>query len=98
MARTETKPIKIEVDATTRVSGLFTQCEKSTALYVFAPGAGAGITHSFMEEIASGLAERGVATLRYQFPYMERGSSLSDPPSVCHAAGRAAGGGARRRM
>jgi predicted alpha/beta-hydrolase family hydrolase len=98
MARAETKPITIEVDATTRVSGLFTQCEKSTALYVFAPGAGAGITHSFMEEIAAGLAERGVATLRYQFPYMERGSSRTDPPPVCHATVRAAVEEAKRLL
>src|SRR3954470_16230094 len=90
MARAETKPITIEVDATTRVSGLFTQSEKSTSLYVFAPSAGAGITHSFMEEVAAGLAERGVATLRYQFPYMERGSGRTDPPPVCHATVRAA--------
>lgn len=98
MASAETKPIKIEVDATTRVSALFTQCEKSTALYVFAPGAGAGITHAFMEEIACGLAERGVATLRYQFPYMERGSSRTDPPPICHATVRAAVEEAKRLM
>src|SRR5262245_25466294 len=76
--------------ATTQVSGLFTQGAKSRALYVFAPGAGAGITHSFMEEIANGLAEREVATLRYQFPYMERGSGRPDPPPICHATVRAA--------
>ena len=98
MARAETKPITIEVDATTRVSGLFTQSEKSTSLYVFAPGAGAGITHSFMEEVAAGLAERGVATLRYQFPYMERGSGRTDPPPVCHATVRAAVEEAKRLM
>ena len=98
MARAETKPITIEVDATQRVSGLFTQSEKSTSLYVFAPGAGAGITHSFMEEVAAGLAERGVATLRYQFPYMERGSGRTDPPPVCHATVRAAVEEAKRLM
>jgi uncharacterized protein len=57
---------------------------------VFAPGAGAGITHVFMEDVAAGLAERDVATLRYQFPYMERGSGRPDPPPVCHATVRAA--------
>jgi predicted alpha/beta-hydrolase family hydrolase len=98
MASAETKPITIEVDATTRVSGLFTQSEKSTSLYVFAPGAGAGITHSFMEDVAAGLAERGVATLRYQFPYMERGSGRTDPPPVCHATVRAAVEEAKRLM
>jgi uncharacterized protein len=98
MGRAESKPIAIEVDATTRVSGLFTQSEKSTALYVFAPGAGAGIRHSFMEDIAAGLAERGVATLRYQFPYMERGSGRPDPPPVCHATVRAAVEEAKRLL
>jgi len=90
MGTAETKPITIEVDAATRVSGLFTQGPKSRALYVFAPGAGAGITHSFMEDVAAGLAEREIATLRYQFPYMERGSGRPDPPPVCHATVRAA--------
>lgn len=90
MGRAETKPITVAVDAATRVSGLFTQGAKSRALYVFAPGAGAGIRHSFMEEVAAGLAEREIATLRYQFPYMERGSGRPDPPPICHATVRAA--------
>jgi len=98
MTRAETKPITIAVDAATQVSGLFTQCEKSTALFVFAPGAGAGITHSFMEDVAAGLAERGIATLRYQFPYMERGSGRPDPPPICHATVRAAVEEAKRLM
>lgn len=90
MSRPEAKPMTIAIDATTRVSALFNQPAKSRALYVFAPGAGAGITHSFMEEIAAGLAERDIASLRYQFPYMERGSGRTDPPPVCHATVRAA--------
>jgi predicted alpha/beta-hydrolase family hydrolase len=90
MGRAETKPVSVAVGAATRVSGLFTQGSKSSALYVFAPGAGAGITHSFMEDVANGLAEREIATLRYQFPYMERGSGRPDPPPVCHATVRAA--------
>ena len=98
MTRAETKPITIAVDAATPVSGLFTQCENSTALFVFAPGAGAGITHSFMEDVAAGLAERGISTLRYQFPYMERGSGRPDPPPVCHATVRAAVEEAKRLM
>jgi predicted alpha/beta-hydrolase family hydrolase len=72
------------------VSGLFTRGPKTTALYVFAPGAGAGITHSFMEDVAVGLAEREIATLRYQFPSRERGSGRPDPPPICHATVRAA--------
>jgi predicted alpha/beta-hydrolase family hydrolase len=98
MSRAETKPMTIEVDATTRVSALFNQCAKKRALYVFAPGAGAGITHAFMEENAAGLAERDIASLRYQFPYMERGSSRTDPPPVCHATVHAAAREAARLL
>jgi predicted alpha/beta-hydrolase family hydrolase len=90
MGQAETKPIAVAVDAATRVSGLFSHGPKTDALFVFAPGAGAGITHAFMEAIAAGLAERDIATLRYQFPYMERGSGRPDPPAVCHATVRAA--------
>jgi predicted alpha/beta-hydrolase family hydrolase len=57
---------------------------------VLAHGAGAGMTHPFMADIAKGLAERGVATLRYQFPYMEQGSRRPDAPNVAHATVRAA--------
>ena len=55
------------------------------ACYVLAHGAGAGMNHRFMAAVAAGLAERGVATLRYQFPYMERKSGRPDPPKVAHA-------------
>jgi len=57
---------------------------------VLAHGAGAGMTHAFMAAAAEGLAERGLATLRYQFPYMERGSKRPDAPAAAHAAVRAA--------
>jgi predicted alpha/beta-hydrolase family hydrolase len=60
------------------------------ACFVFAHGAGAGMTHRFMEEAAAGLLERGIATLRYQFPYMETGSKRPDAPKIAHAAVRAA--------
>src|SRR5204863_3376281 len=60
-------------------------------------GAGAGMTHKLMAALANGLAERGVATLRFQFPYMERGSKRPDPPAVAHAAVRAAVAEASRR-
>ena len=46
--------------------------------------------HPSMANIAAELAERGIATLRYQFPYMEKKSRRPDPPKVCHAAVRAA--------
>jgi hypothetical protein len=72
------------------VSGLLLRPEKACALYLFAHGAGSGMTHRAMESNAQGLAERGIATLRYQFPYMEKGSRRPDPPAIAHAAVRAA--------
>jgi predicted alpha/beta-hydrolase family hydrolase len=62
-----------------------------------AHGAGAGMAHAAMKTLAEGLAERGVSTLRYQFPYMERGSRRPDPPPIAHAAVRAAVSEASRR-
>lgn len=73
-----------------QVSGLFLRPPDSKALYIFAHGAGAGMTHKAMESNAQGLAERGIATLRYQFPYMEKSSRRPDPPRIAHAAVRAA--------
>lgn len=72
------------------VSALLIRPDDAKALYVFAHGAGAGMTHKAMESNAQGLAERGIATLRYQFPYMEKGSKRVDPPKIAHAAVRAA--------
>jgi uncharacterized protein len=72
------------------VSALLVRPTRARACFVFAHGAGAGMTHPFMEAIAQGLGERGVATLRYQFPYMEKGSKRPDPPAIAHAAVRAA--------
>jgi len=57
---------------------------------VFAHGAGAGMTHPFMTAVANELAERGIASLRYQFAYMEQGSRRPDPPKIAQAAVRAA--------
>lgn len=57
---------------------------------MLAHGAGAGMKHKAMSAIADGLAERGVAVLRYQFPYMERGSKRVDSPKIAHATVRAA--------
>jgi hypothetical protein len=59
-------------------------------LYIIAHGAGAGMRHHFLEEISASLAARGVATLRYQFPYMEAGRRRPDSPSVLEATVRAA--------
>jgi len=68
------------------------------ACYVFAHGAGAGMRHAFMAAIASGLAERRIATLRFQFPFMEQGSRRPDTPAVAHDAVRAAIQAASERL
>jgi predicted alpha/beta-hydrolase family hydrolase len=88
-----TKPAEREVKISVgeaQVSGLLTAPEGARACYVFAHGAGVGMRHKFMADVARGLAERGVATLRYQFPYMERGSKRPDSPKIAQAAVRAA--------
>ena len=72
------------------VSALLTRPANAKALYLFAHGAGAGMTHKSMASNAEGLAERSIATLRYQFPYMEKGSRRPDPPRIAHATVRAA--------
>ena len=84
------KPVTIAVGPDVRVSGLLQSPAKPTACYVLAHGAGAGMTHPFMAAVAAGLERRGIATLRYQFPYMERGSKRPDPPKLAHATVRAA--------
>lgn len=86
----ESRCIDIDVGQSHRVSGLWLAPEPSRATYVFAHGAGAGMRHAFMEAAALGLAERGIATLRYQFPYMERGSRRPDAPPLAQATVRAA--------
>jgi predicted alpha/beta-hydrolase family hydrolase len=81
-----------------RVSALLLAPEKPRAVYVLAHGAGAGMRHPFMAEVAHGLFARAVATLRFQFPSMERGSRRVDPPKVAQAAVRAAVAEAARRL
>lgn len=82
--------LRIAIDTGTSVSALLRAPDEAWAGYIFAHGAGAGMEHAFMAAFANGLAERGIATLRYQFPYMERGSRRPDAPVVAHAAVRAA--------
>ncbi len=72
------------------VSALLIRPPSAKAMLVLAHGAGAGMTHKALESNAQGLAKRGIATLRYQFPYMEKGSKRPDPPRIAHAAVRAA--------
>ena len=95
MSSPDPKPVTIEVNETTRVSGLLNSAPDSKACFVVAHGAGAGMLHPFMANLANDLGKRGIATLRYQFPYMEKHSRRPDPPALCHAAVRAAVGAAR---
>jgi predicted alpha/beta-hydrolase family hydrolase len=84
------KPITIAVDNAHRVSGLLQVPPKTRACYVLAHGAGAGMKHPFITAVATELAGRGIATLRYQFPYMEQGGKRPDPPKLAQATVRAA--------
>jgi uncharacterized protein len=93
---TAAQPITIAIGDTT-VSGLWQVPAAARACLVLAHGAGAGMAHRSMAALADGLAQRGIATLRYQFPYMERGSKRPDPPAIAHAAVRAAVAEAERR-
>src|SRR5579872_965583 len=90
MTTTSAKTTTITVDDKHRVSALVLLPSAARACFVFAHGAGAGMAHPFMEATARGLAEAGIATLRFQFPYMESRSRRPDPPALCHAAVRAA--------
>jgi predicted alpha/beta-hydrolase family hydrolase len=72
------------------VSALLLRPDIARACFVLAHGAGAGMSHPFMEAVATGLCDRGIASLRYQFPYMEKASKRPDTPAVAHAAVRAA--------
>jgi uncharacterized protein len=92
------EPLTIELDETQRVSGLLSAPPGARACYVLAHGAGAGMAHPFMAQVSAGLAERGVASLRYQFPYMERRAKRPDPPALAHATVRAAVAEAARRL
>lgn len=92
------QPLTIVVGDNERVSGLLQVPAAARACYVMAHGAGAGMTHRFMSSVADDLAVRGIATLRFQFPYMERGSKRTDPPKLAHATVRAAVAEAARRL
>jgi uncharacterized protein len=90
MTTASPQPLTIEVGKSAAVSALLLRPERAQACFVFAHGAGAGMTHHFMETVATGLVARSIATLRYPFPYMEKGSRRPDPPAVAHATVRAA--------
>jgi predicted alpha/beta-hydrolase family hydrolase len=82
-------PVKIPT-RNGEVSGLLLRPKDAKALFVFAHGAGVGMAHPSMAENAQGLAERGIATLRFQFPYMEKGGKRPDPAPVAQGTVQAA--------
>jgi predicted alpha/beta-hydrolase family hydrolase len=86
----KTERLTLAIDETRRVSALLQLPPAATACFVFAHGAGAGMDHPSMVAVATELAARRIATLRFQFPYMERRTRRPDPPSACHATVRAA--------
>jgi predicted alpha/beta-hydrolase family hydrolase len=90
VASADPKHVTIAVNETTQVSGLMQRPAHADACLVLAHGAGAGMRHPFMSVVADDLATLGIATLRYQFPYMEKSSKRPDPPALCHATVRAA--------
>jgi uncharacterized protein len=91
-------PFRISLPSGTSISAVLFAPQRPSAVFVFAHGAGAGMDHSFMEDMSAALGERGVATLRYQFPYMEQGSKRPDDPATAQAAVRAAVDEARARL
>jgi predicted alpha/beta-hydrolase family hydrolase len=92
------RPLTIQVDDEHAVSALLLAPANAHACFVFGHGAGAGMQHLFMTAVAIELAARDIATLRYQFPYMERRSRKTDPPALCHATVRAAVVAASREL
>jgi predicted alpha/beta-hydrolase family hydrolase len=95
---TRPQALTIALPAGSSTSALLQLPTQPEACYVFAHGAGAGMDHGFMAAIAQGLAERGIATLRFNFPFMEQGSKRPDSPAVAHAAIRAAVAEAAKRL
>ncbi|HEY2274317.1 MAG TPA: alpha/beta family hydrolase [Steroidobacteraceae bacterium] len=94
----DSSPVTLLVKEALSVSGLLLAPAAARACYLLAHSAGAGMEHRSMRAVAAGLADLGIATLRYQFPYMERGSRRPDPPPLCHATVRAAVAAAARLL
>ena len=84
------EPVTVTVDDTIRVSGLLQAPPRARGCYLLGHGAGAGMNQPFIADMAADLAQRGIATLRYQFPFMEQRRRRPDPPKVAHATVRAA--------
>ena len=94
----DTTPLRISITPELSVSALLLKPDEPRAALVLAPGAGAGMPPSSRADRATAVGARGVATLRYQFPYMEQGSKRPDSPALAHQAVRAAVAEARRRL
>lgn len=90
MTEHQPRSLVIPFDGAGTVSALLIVPARPRACFVFAHGAGAGMTHAFMTRMADGLAGHGIATLRFQFPYMEKASKRPDPPALAQATVRAA--------
>jgi uncharacterized protein len=82
--------LRLGVEGAGKVSALLLRPAKARWLLVLAHGAGAGMSHPFMAELADELASVGVATMRYQFPYMEERRRVPDAPAVLTATVRSA--------
>src|SRR5438552_12711054 len=82
--------LRFSVEGAGEVSALLLRPAKARWLLARAHGAGAGMSHPFMAKLAEELASVGVATLRYQFPYMEQRRRVPDKPAVLTATVRAA--------
>jgi predicted alpha/beta-hydrolase family hydrolase len=87
---TKTQELKLDIERIGTVSAILTQPAHARACFVLAHGAGADMRHTFLNKVAEGLAERGIATFRFNFPYMEKKQGRPDQPAVAHAAIRAA--------
>lgn len=88
---TEATDLRLRIsDSIGEVSAFLLRPPDAWLLYVMAHGAGAGMRHHFLESISASLAAQGVATFRYQFPYIEAGRSRPDMPAVLQSTVRAA--------
>ena len=81
----DSERLRFAVEGAGEVSAILMRAAKARALLALAHGAGAGMTHPFMEKLARELAEVKVATFRYQFPYMEQRRRVPDPPAIAAA-------------
>jgi predicted alpha/beta-hydrolase family hydrolase len=98
VSSSDAQPVDIAGDDGIRVSGLLQAPPQARACYVLAHGAGAGMSHPFMAAVAAELASRWIASLRYQFPYMERRAKRPDPPPLAQMTVRAAVAAAARAL